>query len=205
MMDHDYQNIPLQRLVNLESTIQSERIVQESIITLHSIGEDGDFEAHTSLLGTPSKIKELHIGHLVCEGLTIEFPSLLDFELRLCSPENFGADINIIKKAKDEGANIVDNILPKDAAKDSNCIVTDTWFSMGDKEDNVKRKILENYQVTNELINLAKDESIFLHCLPAHRGEEVTEEVIDGDKSFVWDEAENRVHAQKGIIDWCFS
>jgi ornithine carbamoyltransferase len=76
---------------------------------------------------------------------------------------------------------------------------------MGDKEDNAKRKILENYQVTNELINLAKDESIFLHCLPAHRGEEVTEEVIDGDKSFVWDEAENRVHAQKGIIDWCFS
>jgi ornithine carbamoyltransferase len=76
---------------------------------------------------------------------------------------------------------------------------------MGDKEDNAKRKILENYQVTSELINLAKDESIFLHCLPAHRGEEVTEEVIDGDKSFVWDEAENRVHAQKGIIDWCFS
>ena len=76
---------------------------------------------------------------------------------------------------------------------------------MGDKEDNAKRKILENYQVTSELINLAKDDLVFLHCLPAHRGEEVTEEVIDGDKSFVWDEAENRVHAQKGIIDWCFS
>ena len=118
---------------------------------------------------------------------------------------NFGADLAIIKKAKDEGANIIDNILPEDAAKDSNCIVTDTWFSMGDKEDSSKRKILENYQVTNDLINLAKDDVVFLHCLPAHRGEEVTEEVIDGNKSFVWDEAENRVHAQKGIIDWCFS
>ena len=76
---------------------------------------------------------------------------------------------------------------------------------MGDKEDSSKRKILENYQVTNDLINLAKDDVVFLHCLPAHRGEEVTDEVIDGNKSFVWDEAENRVHAQKGIIDWCFS
>ena len=135
----------------------------------------------------------------------IHAASLLDFELRICSPENFGADLDIIKKAKDEGANIIDNILPEDAAKASNCIVTDTWFSMGDKEDSAKRKILESYQVTSELINLAKDDLVFLHCLPAHRGEEVTEEVIDGDKSFVWDEAENRVHAQKGIIDWCFS
>ena len=82
-MNHDYQKIPLQRLVNVESTIQSERIVQESIITLHSIGGDGNFEPHTSLLGTPSKIKELHIGHLVCEGLTIEFPSFLDFEYNI--------------------------------------------------------------------------------------------------------------------------
>ena len=83
MMNHDYQKIPLQRLVNVESSIQSERIVQESIITLHSIGGDGNFEPHTSLLGTPSKIKELHIGHLVCEGLTIEFPSFLDFEYNI--------------------------------------------------------------------------------------------------------------------------
>ena len=135
----------------------------------------------------------------------IHAASLLDFELRICSPENFGADLGIIKKAKDEGANIIDNILPEDAAKASNCIVTDTWFSMGDKEDSSKRKILENYQVTNDLMNLAKDDVVFLHCLPAHRGEEVTDEVIDGNKSFVWDEAENRVHAQKGIIDWCFS
>ena len=74
---------------------------------------------------------------------------------------------------------------------------------MGDKEDDSKRKILENFQVTDALINIAEDNVIFLHCLPAHRGEEVTAEVIDGSKSYVWDEAENRLHAQKGIINWC--
>ena len=133
----------------------------------------------------------------------IHAASLLDFELRICSPENFGASEDIIKKAKKEGANIIENISPQDAAKNSHCIVTDTWFSMGDKEDDSKRKILENFQVTDALINIAEDNVIFLHCLPAHRGEEVTAEVIDGSKSYVWDEAENRLHAQKGIINWC--
>lgn len=79
-MNHEYQKIPLQRLLNVQSTIESECIVQESIITLHSIGKSGEFEPHISLLGTPSRIKELHIGHLVCEGLTIEFPLLNEFE-----------------------------------------------------------------------------------------------------------------------------
>ena len=133
----------------------------------------------------------------------IHAATLLDFELRISAPESFGADLDIIKKAKKEGANIIENITPEDAAKNSNCIVTDTWFSMGDKEDETKRKILEEFQVTEDTINMAEDDVIFLHCLPAHRGEEVTAEVIDGSKSYVWDEAENRVHAQKGIIDWC--
>jgi len=94
---------------------------------------------------------------------------------------------------------------PKEAANGSHCIVTDTWFSMGDKEDSSKRDVLSQFQVTNELISLADDNVIFLHCLPAHRGEEVDSQVIDGPHSFVWDEAENRLHAQKGIIDWCLN
>jgi ornithine carbamoyltransferase len=76
---------------------------------------------------------------------------------------------------------------------------------MGDKEDSSKRDVLSQFQVTNKLISLADDNVIFLHCLPAHRGEEVDSQVIDGPHSFVWDEAENRLHAQKGIIDWCLN
>ena len=80
MMGTEYQKIPLQRLKNDESIIESESIVKESIITLHCIGKDGEFEPHTSLLGTPTRINELHIGHLLCEGLTIELPLVSDFE-----------------------------------------------------------------------------------------------------------------------------
>jgi ornithine carbamoyltransferase len=135
----------------------------------------------------------------------IHAASLLDFELRICAPKKFSADKKIIKKALNEGAKIIDNISPEKAARHSNCIVTDTWFSMGDREDASKREMLKSYQVNNKLIKLAEDDVMFLHCLPAHRGEEVTAEVIDGPNSHVWDEAENRVHAQKGIIDWCLS
>lgn len=83
MMDHEYQQIPLQRLVNGQSNIKSEYIVQESIITLHCIGESGALEPHTSLLGTPTKILELHIGHLLCEGLTNDLPSGSEFEHKI--------------------------------------------------------------------------------------------------------------------------
>ena len=83
MMDHEYQQIPLQRLVNGQSNIKSEYIVQESIITLHCIGESGALEPHTSLLGTPTKILELHIGHLICEGLTNDLPSGSEFEHKI--------------------------------------------------------------------------------------------------------------------------
>jgi len=133
----------------------------------------------------------------------IHAASLLDFELRICAPGDYLPNSSIVEKAKNEGAKIIEIGDPKEAAIGSNCIVTDTWFSMGDKEDSSKRKVLSEFQVTNKLISLADDKVIFLHCLPAHRGEEVDSEVIDGPHSYVWDEAENRLHAQKGIIDWC--
>ena len=110
-----------------------------------------------------------------------------------------------VEKARSEGAKIIEIDDPKEAANGSHCIVTDTWFSMGDKEDSSKREVLSQFQVTNKLISMADDNVIFLHCLPAHRGEEVDSQVIDGPHSFVWDEAENRLHAQKGIIDWCLN
>ena len=135
----------------------------------------------------------------------IHAASLLDFELRVCAPKYYLPNVEIVEKARSEGAKIIEIDDPKEAANGSHCIVTDTWFSMGDKEDSSKREVLSQFQVTNKLISLADDNVIFLHCLPAHRGEEVDSQVIDGPHSFVWDEAENRLHAQKGIIDWCLN
>jgi ornithine carbamoyltransferase len=83
-------------------------------------------------------------------------------------------------------------------------VITDTWVSMGDTDHDERLDALEPYQVDEELMELAHKDAVFLHCLPAHRGEEVTDEVIDGPQSLIWDEAENRIHAQKSILAWCF-
>ena len=93
---------------------------------------------------------------------------------------------------------------PEAAVRGADCVVTDTWFSMGDKEGAHRHNLLKPYQVNAKLMSLAKPDALFMHCLPAHRGEEVTDEVIDGPQSVVFDEAENRLHAQKGILAWCF-
>ncbi|WP_284421542.1 MULTISPECIES: ornithine carbamoyltransferase [unclassified Bradyrhizobium] len=93
---------------------------------------------------------------------------------------------------------------PEVAVANADCVVTDTWVSMGDKDGEHRHNLLKPYQVNSKLMSLAKPEAIFMHCLPAHRGEEVTDEVIDGPQSVVFDEAENRLHAQKGILAWCF-
>jgi ornithine carbamoyltransferase len=92
---------------------------------------------------------------------------------------------------------------PDEAAADADCIVTDTWVSMGDGGQENRHNLLKGYQVNQRLMEKAKPDTIFMHCLPAHRGEEVTAEVIDGPQSVVFDEAENRLHAQKGILAWC--
>jgi ornithine carbamoyltransferase len=92
----------------------------------------------------------------------------------------------------------------EEAVAGADCVVTDTWVSMGDKDGEHRHNLLKPYQVNAQLMARAKPEAIFMHCLPAHRGEEVTDEVIDGPQSVVFDEAENRLHAQKGILAWCF-
>ena len=91
------------------------------------------------------------------------------------------------------------------AARGADVVATDTWVSMGDKEGERRHNVLQPYQVNAKLMSLAKPDALFMHCLPAHRGEEVTDEVIDGPQSVVFDEAENRLHAQKGILAWCFN
>ena len=106
---------------------------------------------------------------------------------------------------KSSGAAITVGTDPEEAVKGADCIVTDTWVSMGDRNGARRHNLLRRYQVNARLMARAKPDAIFMHCLPAHRGEEVTDEVMDGPHSVVFDEAENRLHAQKGILTWCLA
>ena len=126
-----------------------------------------------------------------------------EFELRLACPKTLAPPQAVLDWARAEGGRVslVDD--PQTAAAGADCIVTDTWFSMGVAADAARTKILSPYRVDARLMACAKPDAIFLHCLPAKRGQEVTEDVIDGPQSAVWDEAENRLHAQKGILVWC--
>jgi ornithine carbamoyltransferase len=126
-----------------------------------------------------------------------------DFELNVASPRDFAAKPPVVKWAKEQGAAVRFMRDPESAVEGADCIVTDTWVSMGDKEAKRRHNILKPYQVNRALMKHAKPGAIFMHCLPAHRGEEVTDEVIDSPQSVVFDEAENRLHAQKGILAWC--
>ena len=126
-----------------------------------------------------------------------------DFELRLACPTSHLPAKALLDWASQEGGRVSVFDDPKAAIADVDCVVTDTWFSMGQSNDEAAHKLLVPYQVNDALMKAAKAEAIFMHCLPAHRGEEVTASVLDGPQSVVWDEAENRLHAQKGILTWC--
>ena len=128
----------------------------------------------------------------------------LGFTLRLACPKELSPPKEVLDWASSAGADVVLTTDPMKAADGADCVMTDTWVSMGDKDEDRRRKLLAPYQVDTTLMQRAKPSAIFLHCLPAHRGEEVTDEVIDGLQSAVWDEAENRLHVQKGILLWCF-
>ena len=93
--------------------------------------------------------------------------------------------------------------IANDACKNADCISTDTWFSMGQKISEKKRTLLKPFQISNKLLSATKKNSIFMHCIPAHRGEEIDENILEHPKSVVWDEAENRLHTQKAILNWC--
>lgn len=126
-----------------------------------------------------------------------------DFTLKIACPAELAPPRDVVEWALKQGADIRVSHDPREACDGADCIVTDVWVSMGDKDAPSRHNLLAPYQVTEELMALAKPDAIFQHCLPAHRGEEVTAGVIDGPQSVVWDEAENRMHAQKGILDWC--
>ena len=130
--------------------------------------------------------------------------AMLGVNVQICSPEGFNADSQIVEKAKslsEFGSKISISNDPLKAVKEAQVIYTDVWASMGQEEEHMKRqKIFENYKVDQKLIGLADKEAIILHCLPAHRGEEITEEALESQSSNVFDQAENRLHVQQALL-----
>jgi ornithine carbamoyltransferase len=134
----------------------------------------------------------------------IEAAARFGFSLRLACPAGYWPRAEVLEWARAEGADVEIGIDPDEAVAGAACVVTDTWLSMSDSEDQAAERAaaFAPYQVTQALMALAKPDAIFQHCLPAHRGEEVAADVIDGPASVVFDEAENRLHAQKAILLW---
>ena len=131
----------------------------------------------------------------------------LDFALRIATPPSRRVPAEVIAWAEGEGADLRQFDAPAEAVAGADCLVTDVWQSMGDESGAAPAQVMAAnmapYRVDEALMARARDNALFMHCLPAHRGDEVTAGVIDGPHSVVWDEAENRLHAQKAILLWC--
>lgn len=134
----------------------------------------------------------------------VEAAGLMKFNVRIGVPEGYESDPGFIERAKAAGASISVTRDATKAVRGADVVVTDTWISMGQDHADAKLAAMQPYQVNDALMAHAKGDAIFLHCLPAHRNEEVTDAVIDGPQSVVWDEAENRIHAQKSVLRWVF-
>tara|TARA_B100000003_G_scaffold38688_1_gene32883 strand:- start:114 stop:1037 length:924 start_codon:yes stop_codon:yes gene_type:complete len=134
----------------------------------------------------------------------IEAATKFKFELKIACPKKYQPNKKIVSEAKKNNCKLLITEDPFEAAEGADCVMTDKWISMSDKGDKKKKKkILKKFQVNKKLMNSAKTDAIFMHCLPASRDEEVTSEVMDGKQSVVWLQAFNRIHAQKSIIEWC--
>ena len=149
-----------------------------------------------------SKWTWLGDGNNVCNSL-IEAASLMHFDITVACPAGFEPDMDVLQAAAARGQTVP---IVRDAAvavAGADVVVTDTWTSMGQTDSAQKIAAMEPYRVDEAVMMAAGEQALFMHCLPAHRGEEVVDPVIDGDRSVVWDEAENRLHAQKSLLLWC--
>ncbi|MCO4318796.1 ornithine carbamoyltransferase [Phyllobacterium sp. 21LDTY02-6] len=133
----------------------------------------------------------------------VEAAARFDFNLNIATPEGSEPDARYLEWARQSGARLMLTTDPVAAVSGADCIVTDTWVSMGQEGRARGHNVFVPYQVNDTLMQHANPDALFMHCLPAHRGEEVTDSVIDGPHSVVFDEAENRLHAQKAILAWC--
>lgn len=138
-------------------------------------------------------------GNNMCQSY-INAASVFDFELNIASPAGFAPDSDLLAANRDRVSLFTS---PRQAVSDVDLVVTDVWASMGQESEKAKRLIaFADFEVSGELMSLAKADALFMHCLPAHRGEEVTAELLDRDASVVWDEAENRMHSQKALLEY---
>ena len=142
-------------------------------------------------------------GNNVCASFIHAAPKL-GFKLKIACPAVYHPDLVDLARAAEQQGQVTTTEDPREAVRGADVVITDTWVSMGDTDHDERLDALEPYQVDADLMALAAPGAVFLHCLPAHRGEEVTDDVIDGPASLIWDEAENRLHAQKSILAWCF-
>ena len=141
-------------------------------------------------------------GNNVCNSLILA-SAILRMEITVASPPGYGPKAEILEEARALGGSprVVEE--PEEAAGGANVLVTDTWVSMGDEAEEAERlRVFGRYQINSQLMDLAGEEAIALHCLPAHRGQEITDEVMDGPRSRVFDEAENRMHTSKAVMAW---
>ncbi|MGE0597490.1 MAG: ornithine carbamoyltransferase [Hyphomonadaceae bacterium] len=141
-------------------------------------------------------------GNNVCMSF-VHAAEKLPFTLRIAAPHGFAPRAQEIAAAQAAGAHVRVTEDPHAAVSGADVVITDTWVSMGDADKDVRMAAFPPYAVNEAMMARAKQDAIFLHCLPAHRGEEVTDAVIDAPRSAVWDEAENRIHAQKAVLLWC--
>jgi ornithine carbamoyltransferase len=142
-------------------------------------------------------------GNNVCASFIQAAPKF-GYKLNIGCPDAYAPDRIDLSRAAEQQGRIEVTTDPRKAVAGADLVIADTWVSMGDKDADARLAALEPYRVDAGLMALASGKALFMHCLPAHRGEEVTAGVIDGPNSVVWDEAENRIHAQKSILAWCF-
>ena len=135
----------------------------------------------------------------------IQAAARFGFELRLACPPELAPPDDSVSWARREGASVRVTGDPAEAVDGAHCVVTDTWISMGDTDREERLRLLAPYRVDERLMSRALSDAVFMHCLPASRDREVAAEVLDGQRSIAWDEAENRLHAQKGILTWCLA
>jgi ornithine carbamoyltransferase len=142
-------------------------------------------------------------GNNVCASY-LHVAGKLGFALNIACPDAYRPSPDDLARAVEAGGRVTLTSEPRAAVAGADCVVADTWVSMGDTDHDARLRALAPYQVDEALMEIAGPDAVFLHCLPAHRGEEVTDAVLDGPRSLVWDAAENRIHAQKSILAWCF-
>ena len=159
------------------------------------------FEAHRGALAGRT-VAWVGDGNNVCSSF-IQAAAKLDFKLNIASPVVYAPNRADLARASQLQGRVEVTRDPRAAVEGADLVVADTWVSMGDKDGDERLYALKPYRVDAALMALAGSDALFMHCLPAHRGEEVTTGVIDGPQSVIWDEAENRIHAQKSIIAWC--